>query len=301
MPPRAARLSGHAGAGRRRRRGGGEHGGEEGGSERWLVTYADMLTLLLVLFIVLFSMSIVNTSKFEALKESLHSAFGVGSQNILEGGNGLNDSASNAGSDVVTAQDITGKSDFQGLTPVQVPQIKTDYTKAVANELNNYSQIKNSINAALAQQHMVGDLKFNVDGRGLVITVVTDDLLFPGNSADLLPGGTKLLGVVGPPLKNYQNSIEVDGYTNQDKVSTAPFIDGWELSSDRAAAVVRTLTRDGLPETRLSAVGMNDKNPLYAATDPRASKFNRRVEIVVLSTLPSEASDALAKAANKSK
>jgi chemotaxis protein MotB len=298
MPPRAARLSGHGGGRRRRRGGGGHGGGEEGGAERWLVTYADMLTLLLVLFIVLFSMSVVNTSKFEALKQSLHSAFGVGSQNILEGGNGLNDSASNTGSDVVMAQDITGKSDFQGLTPVQVPQVKTDYTKAVANELNNYEQIKKSINAALAKQHMTGDLKFNVDARGLVITVVTDDLLFPGNSADLLANGQKLLSVIGPPLKNYKNAIEVDGYTNQEKVSTYPFIDGWELSSDRAAAVVRWLSHDGLPESRLSAVGMNDKNPLYPPSDPRAKTYNRRVEIVVLSTLPSDAGDALAKAAS---
>jgi len=298
MPPRAARLSGSSH--KRRRRGGGGHGEEHGGgAERWLVTYADMLTLLLVLFIVLFSMSVVNISKFEALKQSLSAAFGIGPDHILDGGNGLNDASSNQGTDTVTAEDVTGTTDFQGLTPVRVPQIKTDYTKAVANELNNYKQIEKSINTALAQQHMVGDLKFSIDSRGLIITVVTDDLLFPGNRADLLPQGKKLLDVVAPPLKDYRNAIEVDGYTNQDKVSTMPYYPtGWELSSARASAVVRDLISGGLTEDRLTAVGMNDKNPLYPPSDRRAEKYNRRVEIVVLSTLPSDASDALAKAAN---
>ena len=88
-------MSGHApaakgGTARARRRGGGGHEGGEEGNERWLVTYADMLTLLLVLFIVLFSISVVNTSKYIALKTSLATAFGSGEKSLLDGGTSLN-------------------------------------------------------------------------------------------------------------------------------------------------------------------------------------------------------------------
>src|SRR6266508_1778660 len=89
----SGRSSGARGA-NPRRRSRDQHGEpEEEGNERWLVTYADVLTLLLVLFIVLFSISVVNTSKFISLKTSLASAFGNGESSILDGGNALNDEA----------------------------------------------------------------------------------------------------------------------------------------------------------------------------------------------------------------
>jgi chemotaxis protein MotB len=93
----------------------------------------------------------------------------------------------------------------------------------------------------------------------------------------------------------------VDGYTNQVKVSTYPYPSGWELSSARASAVVRFLSVDGIAETRLSAVGYSDQHPLYPPSDPRAVTLNRRVEVVVRSTLPdSEAAQLPAAAAAQS-
>lgn len=267
---------------------------EEGGSERWLVTYADMLTLLLVLFIVLFSISVVNTSKFESLKQSLAAAFGMGPGQILSGGTGLTDSGANDGKQVVVSQDVAG-----GVTAANadvapaVPVLKPDYSSAVAQELNNFAAIKKAINKALAAKGMEGDVSFKIDHRGMVITVVTTGLLFGGNSADLLPQGRELLNVVGPPLKNYPNRIEVDGYTNQEKVSTYPFVSGWDLSATRAGMVAHSVEESGVARDRLTAVGLSDQNPLYPPSDPRASKYNRRVEIVVLSTLPDDARGAL--------
>ena len=100
MPPRGAHKGGHGSS--RRGRVAHAEGHEEGGSERWLVTYADMLTLLLVLFIVLFSISVVNTSKFISLKTSLASVFGNGSAGVVQGGTGLLDnSASGTGQQLV--------------------------------------------------------------------------------------------------------------------------------------------------------------------------------------------------------
>lgn len=284
-----------AAARRRRKHGGGGHDEGGGGHERWLVTYADMLTLLLVLFIVLFSMSVVDQTKFDALKRSLASVFGQGQQHILEGGTGIRD----GGVDSMTQPVASELGQNSPLTAAQAPLNDANIAQAVAQQLNNFDAIKKSINDALVAKGMAGDVDFTVDQRGMVITVVTTDLLFGGNSADLLSKGNALLSVIAPPLTKYPNDIEVDGYTNQDKVSTYPYKSGWQLSAARAAEVAYYLQGHGISDGRLDAKGMNDQNPKYPPSDPRASTHNRRVEIVVLSGLPSEAGAQLAAQAAK--
>jgi chemotaxis protein MotB len=161
----------------------------------------------------------------------------------------------------------------------------------------NYKAIRKAIQASLKAHGLPQSaVKFAITSRGLVITMVTDALVFPGNSADLLSEGQRILASVAPPLAAGRRMIEVDGYTNQEHTSTAPYPSGWELSSARASAVVRYLVGHGVAEQRLSAVGMNDLNPLYPKSDPRSITQNRRVEIVVLSSLPSTAGDSLAAA-----
>lgn len=297
MPPRPTRMSGHPSAGshgsartrRRRAHAAGGHGGE-GGAERWLVTYADMLTLLLVLFIVLFSISVVNTSKFNELKVSLAQAFGDGSSGILDGEKGLNDHGSDAGDETVVGEDVDSSNASVMSTQQAALKAKVDA------EVQDFSRIESAINSALLRKGMKGAVEYTVDRRGLIITVVTNALIFGGNSADLLPDGRTLIGVIAPPLQKTANKIEVDGYTNQENVSTYPYPSGWELSSARASAVVRALITGGVQEQRLSAVGFSDQHPLLPPNDPKAKDRNRRVEIIVLSTLPAGAGDALATA-----
>jgi chemotaxis protein MotB len=290
---------GRSATARRARRKGAEGGGEEGGAERWLVTYADMLTLLLVLFIVLFSISVVNTSKFIALRSSLSSAFGSGPTGVLSGGNALNENSA----------DQNGTDQLMPGVPVTPPQADqaaakdsdtknsaippADYTAKVSAEVQDYKQIEAAINSALERGGMSGSVQFAIDRRGLIITVVTNALVFPGNSANLLREGQHILSVIAPPLLHSPHNIEVDGHTNQEKVSTDPYPSGWELSSARASAVVRFLIGGHVAQTRLSAVGFSDTHPLYPAADPRSITLNRRVEIVVLSSLPASAGDAL--------
>ncbi len=305
MPPRPARAGAH---GSSRRRGG--HGGgheEEGGSERWLVTYADMLTLLLVLFIVLFSISVVNTSKFISLKTSLASVFGNGSKGVVTGGTGLLDNdASGTGQQLVmpgnpvaapsVSAQASSTASAQATVAPPVPNaaqsLAGGYTAdQVAAQAADFSAIEAAITKALNSNNMAGAAQFQINSRGLVITVVTNALVFPGNSADLESLGQGILAAVAPPLAADNHQIEVDGYTNQQNVSTAPYPSGWELSSARASAVVRYLVAHGVAEDKLSAVGYSDQHPLYPPSDPRAVTLNRRVEIVVLSNLSANSTD----------
>jgi chemotaxis protein MotB len=308
MPPRPGRGS-HQPSGapmRRRSRARRRHsdgGADHGGAERWLVTYADMLTLLLVLFIVLFSISVVNTSKFVSLRSSLTSAFGSGQKSVLDGGNALNANAADSQGQQLVLPGVPvnptmGKGQTAPTTaPVQA--VPADYSSRVATEVDEFKAIERAINAALDRGGMRGAVQFAIDRRGLIITVITNALVFPGNSATLLDGGRRILAVIAPPLGRTTNNIEVDGFTNQQKVNTDPYPSGWELSSARASAVVRYLISGGIAEGRLSAVGFSDQRPLYPASDPRSVSRNRRVEILVLSSLPPAAGDALQAAAAK--
>ena len=298
--PRPARMSGHPSAmskARRRSRARGGHGAEEeGGAERWLVTYADMLTLLLVLFIVLFSISVVNTSKFIELKASLASAFGTGPKSVLDGGSGImNDTTSEQGQNTIIpgtpANPLTGQA---GKDSADVnTAVPADLNTLAQKQVDNFKKIEEDVNQALDKAGMHGAVQFSMDRRGLIMTVVTNALVFGGNSAVLLPEGQKIMSVLAPELAEIPNQVEVNGYTNQLPASTYPYPSGWELSSARASAVVRYLAGHHVAEQRLSATGYNDLDPLIDPSNPKAAARNRRVDIVVMSTLPDSAGDAL--------
>ncbi len=342
MPSGASgKASTARGGGRGRGRQGAGHGEEHDNSERWLVTYADLLTVLLALFIVLFAISALNQSKFVQLKYSLAAVFGNGSIGVLDGSPALNDSNANDVAQPPTLPEVpvttnaaeaavpnlggwldgkqgadSGKSG-QGATDKPVANNKNAQTQTAAGfvidtgdkkldaaiklELDNFAAIQAEIDARLAKAGMSGAVNYAIDQRGLIITVVTDALVFPGNSATLLPKGQELLAAIAPAVAKVANNVEVDGFTNQVDVSTYPYPSGWELSSARASSVVRYLENHGLGNRQLSAVGFSDQRPLVPPDNPLSITRNRRVEIVVLSSLPAVAGNALLAAGKAAK
>ena len=278
--------AGRSAAGRRRR--GGGHAEEHENHERWMVTYADMLTLLLVLFIVLYAISQVNTSKFSVLKSSLASAFKNGQPSVLSGGSGI------VSGDSAAQQANPNLPVFSLPQPQQSKPVTAQDQQAAQREVDEFKEIEAAIKASLHKHGLDGNAEFSIDERGLVVTVVTNELVFSGNSAVLQPEGTMIMNAVLPPLRRITNQIQVDGHTNQQNVSTAPYPSGWELSSARASSVVRYLVSRGpIASSRLSAAGFSDQRPLLPAGDPRSITRNRRVDIVVLSKLPASARSAL--------
>jgi chemotaxis protein MotB len=265
--------------------------------ERWLVSYADMMTLLMVLFLVLFAMSQVDITKFTKLKSGLAAGFGAESV-ALEG----------KGTQLQTAED---PAPFTPGAKVGVPVdpgapevgdeelrralAQADRAKASQRaqraeaEVKRLEEVKKRLEADLAAHGMSDSVRFSIDERGLVVTIVTNQVVFLGDSATLLDGGKRVLDFVGPAVAELPNKIQVDGHTNQLQTRTQNYPSGWELSSARASSVVRYLIeRFHVPENRLSAAGYADTRPLYPPSDPRAVAQNRRVEVVVLSSLPAD-------------
>jgi chemotaxis protein MotB len=277
--------------------------------ERWLVSYADMLTLLFVLFVVLFSMSSVDQKKFSALASSLSQGFGAdsvaftGNVSNFDGSVSPNFAPIDPGADPGNGGGGTDRMTKEQKEAVQRAIQAAERAeaskdaKAAAREVENLKEIEKKIADALAKAKLLGSVKFTIDQRGLVVTVVTNEVVFEGNRADLRPGGAKILSTIAPPLAKLPNSIEVDGHTNQLKARTTYYPSGWELSAARASTVVRYLGDHGLAKNRLSAVGFSDTKPLIDPKDPRSVQLNRRVDVVVQTTLPADQAALLPAAA----
>jgi chemotaxis protein MotB len=276
------------------------HDEEHESAERWLVTYADMLTLLMVLFIVMFAMSTVDANKFEQLKESLAGAFGGTPDLVSGGGNsgGGTDGSSAAPMDIAGATGAGSgapnpdtNNAVEDLEAVQ----KADRAKASRNqkaakaEVEKLEKLRDQMAKALKAAHLEGQVQFQIDERGLVVRVLTSGVVFGGDSAALRPEGQRILRALVPALDKVPNALEVSGHTNQLKVATRNYPSSWELSTARASSVVRFLLQfRGLTANRMTAAGYADQRPLYPPSDPRAVVMNRRVEVVVLSDQPAE-------------
>lgn len=292
--------------GHRKRRGHEEE--EHENHERWLVTYSDMLTLLMVLFLVMFAMSQVDQKKFNALRNGLAIGFGAPSVGFA-GTDAKSDGSTNDNSPLDLSSGIGGKVDKpvqdKKETEIQDAINRADLArqqlmqKHAKGEIDQFEEIKAKIIEELNRLGTTESVRFAIDERGLIVTVITSAVVFAGDRADLLPDGRRLIGAIGPVLAPIPNRIEVDGHTNQLPVTTVNYPSSWELSTARASTVVRYLNGTvGIAPSRLSAVGFADTKPLYDPSDPRAPELNRRVEIVVQSMLPPEERALLPSAAS---
>ncbi|SHN42050.1 flagellar motor protein MotB [Cryptosporangium aurantiacum] len=294
-------MSGGGGHGKRKKH---EEHEEHENHERWLVSYSDMMTLLMVLFLVLFAMSNVDQTKVILLQEGFNQAFGTNT--VLQGSSSVLQSSSSdsAGLDMAAGSGPAGQLTEEEKALVKKAVAAADLAAAQTRmlaaeaEAENLTEAQQKITAALKQQGLAGDASFTIDERGLVVTIITNAVIFTGDSAVLRPVGQRILHAVGPTLKALPNSIEVDGHTNQLPVPTRNYPSAWELSTARASAVVRYLTgNEGIAANRLRAVGFAGTKPLISPSDPRSVRQNRRVEIVVLSDLPDDTSSLLPAAA----
>jgi chemotaxis protein MotB len=292
-----------SGGGHKRRGGHEEEHEEHENHERWLVSYADMMTLLMVLFIVLFAISQVDQKKFAALKSGLSAGFGAPIE-IMPGANALLDPGGSVKPDSIGVSGADGSSEFNAqLDSKQVAEIaKATSAAQVRKEVEKLEKAKKALKKALVKAGVANGATFRFDERGLVVTIVTDNVLFVNGSAELEIQGRKILDAVGPTLKGLPNRLSIDGHTNSIPIHTAQYFSNWELSTLRATGVLRYLhSSDDIPNSRMSATGFADTKPLLPKKDPRSVAANRRVEIVVLARVDNSSGRAVAALGNGAK
>jgi chemotaxis protein MotB len=285
---------GHGG----RRRGKKHEEEEHENHERWLVSYADMMTLLLVLFVVLFAMSQVDKDKFAALAKGLSASFGgpitvqpgpTPEGSVLDGLPGAVDIASA----IVPEQTVEQAEVDAAAAQAALAEARQVAAEARA-EYEDLSEVRAQIEAALAAAGHAGAARFEIDERGLVVHIVADQVLFDAEQAVLRPEGRQILTAIAPTLRGLPNSLGVEGHANHLPVTPGGiWPSNWELSAYRATTVVRYLTTDGVPGARMVANGYSDTRPLVPTTDPNSISVNRRVDVVVLSDASAEAKELL--------
>jgi chemotaxis protein MotB len=291
----------------RRRRG---HGAEHESEERWLLTYADMITLLMALFMVLFSISSVNISKYETLQKSLKAAF---SGNILPGGKDIAQQGS-----TVNAAQSPASVELQALEPLvsegsSSPQNSTAHgatassitaptastaaassasASAAARQAAEFARIKRELDAYAASHGFSKSVQTSIEARGLVIRVLTDDLLFASGQATLEGRADGLLGEIAQLLNVDQtHPISVEGNTDNVPIHSSEFPSNWQLSTARASTVVLFLIAHGVSASRLTATGNAEQHPVDSNATAAGRARNRRVEIVMRRTGGGEGED----------
>jgi chemotaxis protein MotB len=198
----------------RRRRGG--HDEEHENAERWLLTYADMITLLMVLFIVMFAISSVDQKKFAALSGGLAETFNAPIR-ILDAGRGVmnDDNVSPPAPDIAKEMQsaTTGgsKGDRSATQAEKIAAAKQmKLVAATRHEVEDFRHAQKQILTALHHKHLDDAVRFRMDARGMVVSIVTDKVLFPADLATLQPAGTQVLAALAPALRAKGVHLEID-------------------------------------------------------------------------------------------
>lgn len=230
---------------------------EHENAERWLLSYADFITLLMAFFMILFSMASVDANKFKVLAQSLSLAFGAGSGKGGGGGNML--SNFNGG----------------GISPPTPLQIKV-------SENSEFNSMIKLINQYSKEQGLEKSIHSSITERGLVINLA-DTVLFGSGKADLSEHSKEILDRLGAILFKSGRMVRVEGHTDNVPIHTVRYQSNWQLSTDRATNVIMYwISKYPEQAPKLSAAGYGQYRPIASNETVTGQALNRRVEIVVL-------------------
>ncbi|NLA34333.1 MAG: OmpA family protein [Actinobacteria bacterium] len=241
--------------------------------EAWVIPYADMLTLLMALFLVMWATSQVDVNKAREVAAGFADSLnivgngeGVGGQGVLESGAEPN----------VKPEILDGRA-LQALENAQMQ------AAAQAASTQQLSDIQNEITQRADDFGLSADVTFRNEDRGLIVSIMSEGVLFELGSAVLRPQGVAVLDQLAAVVTAVPNQIVVEGHTDNVPIATAQYPSNWELSTARATAVLRYLVEvRGVPKERIAAAGYGEQRPIAdnASTDGRSR--NRRVDIAVL-------------------
>ncbi len=249
---------------RRRRR----YDDDQDNHERWLVSYADFITLLFAFFVVMYAVSSVNEGKYRILSDSLGIAF-----------SGLRPQAPVVDSPIESQRPALP-------LPLPVPRRpNNNIDAAIKKEREQMTGIARNLLAAMAPLVDQGKVRVTQTDRGVSVEI-NASVLFAPAEAKLSPQSEKTLRAVAEVLTQVDNQIQVEGHTDNIPINNPMFPSNWELSAVRASSVVRLFIDAGIAEGRLLAVGHGANQPVASNDTPEGRLRNRRVQLMIQSGLP---------------
>jgi len=243
-----------------------------GGHERWLVSYADMITLLFCLFLILYAMSKVNEQKFQSLSHSLASAMETEAKPPAPP---PSDNPSSAPAGLVVPLAVPPDA-----PPQRDPSADGGDADADEEMLRRLAEKLNTVAQARGWKRQ---LQVHREDDGLVVTLVADGVMFDTGDVDVRPGAMPIILAVGQAIKSFPNQVRVEGHTDNVPLSGGPYKTNWGLSTMRATNVAEVLIRQSnIDPSRMSVLGYGETRPRLPNTSDANRRQNRRVEIVVL-------------------
>ena len=239
---------------------------ESDNNDRWLVSYADLITLLLGFFIVMYSVSSLDGDKYHSISEALNQAFAAPmDKNIVQ-----------------------KKSSLQEAVPEKIETVNSQpqQDQAAFNQL------------AIALKNSLGDLDADKSIRmrkyaDRIEVEIESQVLFQVGQASLSDKSRALLTPLAEILTPIENAIQVEGFTDDVPIRTSQFPSNWELSAGRSASVVRYFARNGIAPKRMSATGYGEFRPVEENTTPEGRHRNRRVLIVINAGLNGDKTESI--------
>jgi len=248
------------------------HEEEEHIDETWLIPYSDLLTLLLALFIVLFSMRVEDKAKMDAIMESLYKAFNTVSVFDTNSGGQTPSSSSNTMNKVSPQHNPNGN-------PKQLPN--ANQNTAVNENEQKLQEFMKKMQAYIDQNQLNAEIQLTQLQEGIQITL-KDRIIFDSGSEQLKPNFLPILDNIAKMLQTIDNPIIIEGHTDNQPIHSAKFPSNWELSGARALSVVHYLQTKQINPARLRYVGYGEYKPVYPNDTPAHREANRRVNIIVL-------------------
>ncbi|WP_202127895.1 OmpA family protein [Clostridium sp. C2-6-12] len=226
---------------------------EKDNTERWMLSYLDFITLLMIFFLMMYAISNVDNKKAEALAHSLKIGFNSGN-----------------GENIIAVSDSSN-------TP---PAIDEETLKAL-KEAEKLEDIKKKVDELVETSELKGSVTTSIQERGLLISF-NDSVLFNSGDAKVKTDWYNKLVSISKVLNEIGNYIRVEGHTDNVAINTEYYHSNWQLSSDRASNVVEFLISQGIKPERLSAVGYGEYRPIKGNDTEEGKAANRRVDILIL-------------------
>jgi chemotaxis protein MotB len=250
----------------RKRRRDRDHGDHEN-HERWVISYADFITLLFAFFVVMYAGSSINERKAQAVSGAIGSAFGR--------------------LPVITEIPRESIVPELPLLPRTMPYRSRVNENAARREREQMSSMARDLLTALNPLAERGMVRVTQGQRGITVEI-NASMLFASGEAKLSPQAVNALFAVAAVLRKDGHAIQVEGHTDNAPISNALYASNWELSAVRAGSVVRLFVDSGIAPQRLVAIGHGDTRPIASNDTPEGRMRNRRVQLLVMSNLPED-------------
>ncbi len=249
---------------------------DEESPDRWLVSYADFITLLFAFFVVMYAISSVNQGKYEKLATSIGGAF----------------TGDNLTSNINKGSGAESKLKGQQKSLLKPLPLTNFYNEKIRKERESMTNMGIDLSNTLSPLINQGKVHIIQNNRGIRIDI-NDSLLFSPGSAELAAAATSIINEIAAVIKDNSRLIQVEGHTDNIAIHNATFFSNWELSAVRASSVVRMLSDTGISDSRLSALGFGSAQPISENETLLGRAKNRRVSIMILNETQNQADSSL--------